>query len=208
MKKLLLSFIVLTLLLQANAQEGDIQFGAKGGLNFATLTGDLEGLKGRTSFHLGGMAEIPMTEKLSIQPELLFSSQGAKEDNNSLIFNYINVPILAKYYVTNELSLEAGPQFGYLLSANLKYDSEGDDLNPNTRSEGSSNTRASETEDVKDDIKSFDFGLIIGLGYKMDSGLNFGARYNLGLANASNFENSSGKFQNGVFQISVGYFFL
>jgi len=207
MKKLLLSIISVTLMFQSYAQKGEIQLGAKAGLNFATLTGDLDDAKGRTSFHLGGIAEIPMTDKLSIQPELLFSSQGATFDSDALSLNYINVPILAKYYVTEELSLEVGPYVGYLLSANIKYETEGDDLNPNTSGERSS-TKASEKEDVKDDIKSLDFGLNVGLGYKMPSGLNFAARYVLGLANASDFENSSQEFKNGVFQISIGYFFL
>jgi len=208
MKKLLLSIITLTFMLQANAQEGTIQFGAKAGLNLTTLNGDIEGAKGRTSFHLGGMAEIPITNKLSIQPELLFSSQGAKTEGATLVFNYLNVPVMAKYYVTNELSLEAGPQIGYLLSANLKYETSGDNNpGPNTTEERSS-TKAAEKEDVKDDVKSIDFGINFGLGYKMENGLNFGLRYNLGLANANNFENSSQEFKNGVFQISVGYFFL
>lgn len=208
MKKLLLSIITLILVVQTNAQEGDIQFGAKAGLNFATLSGDLEDTKSRTSFHLGGMAEIPLTDKLSIQPELLFSSQGAKIDDASLIFNYLNIPVMAKYYVTDELSLEAGPQIGYLLSANLKSETSDDNgPQPNT-SDGRSSVKASEKVDVKDDVKSIDFGLNIGLGYKMVNGLNFGARYNLGLSNANNFENGSQEFRNGVFQLSIGYFFF
>lgn len=206
MKNLLLSIITLVFVVHTNAQEGNIQIGAKAGLNLATLTGDLEGAKTRTSFHLGGMAEIPVTDKLSVQPELLFSSQGAKDGDASLVFNYLNVPIMGKYYVTNELSLEAGPQIGYLLSANLKFETAdfGDPL-PNTTSQRNA-AQATETEDVKNDVKSLDFGLNIGLGYKMDNGLNFGARYNLGLADANNIEDSTGSFMNGVFQISVGYF--
>ena len=82
MKKLLLSIIALALMFQTNAQENavtkSLQIGAKAGVNLSTLTGDISGIKGRTSFHLGGVAEFPISEKLSIQPELLFSSQGAK----------------------------------------------------------------------------------------------------------------------------------
>ncbi len=207
MQKLLLSIIAATLLFQTYAQESEFQLGAKAGLNFASLNGDLEDAKGRTSFHLGGMVEVPLTDKLSVQPELLFSSQGAKFDSDALSLNYVNVPIMAKYYVTEEISIEAGPYVGFLLSANFKYETEDDDLNPNTSGERS-NTKASEKQDVKDDIKSLDFGLNIGLGYKMPSGLNFAARYTLGLANASDFENSTQEFKNGVFQLSVGYFFL
>lgn len=212
MKKLLLSIVALAFLFQTNAQEEtvtkNLQIGAKAGINFATITGDLSEIKGRTSFHLGGMAEFPLSEKLSVQPELLFSSQGAKyPDEGSLILNYLNVPIMGKYYVMDELSLEAGPQFGYLLSAKAKYDeSNGNDPLPNT--EGVRSAQAAETEDVKDDVKSIDVGLVFGAGYKMDNGVNFGIRYNLGLVNGNNLDNSSGKFKNSVFQISVGYFFF
>jgi len=42
----------------------------------------------------------------------------------------------------------------------------------------------------------------------MDSGLNFGARYNLGLSNIWDFEGSDDfKNQNNVIQVSVGYMF-
>ena len=62
--------------------------------------------------------------------------------------------------------------------------------------------------DVKNSFKTFDFGVNFGLGYKLDNGLNFGARYNLGLTDINNLDNPSSKYKNGVFQISVGYFFF
>ncbi|QIE60100.1 PorT family protein [Rasiella rasia] len=208
MRKLCIAVIALVSMFQINAQEETIEIGAKAGLNFSSLTGDLDETKARTSLHLGVMVEIPMTEKLSIQPELLFSSQGAKTDDTSLIFSYLNIPVLAKYYVTEELSIEAGPQFGYLLSAKFELETLNDtNPNPNTSGESAS-TKAAEKVDIKDDVKSIDFGLNIGLGYKMDNGINFGARYALGLANVNGVENSAQNFKNGVFQLSVGYFFF
>ncbi len=69
MKKLVFSIIAFTLMFQTNTQEitltKGLQIGAKGGVNFATITGDLSEIKGKTSFHLGGMVEIPVSEKLS-----------------------------------------------------------------------------------------------------------------------------------------------
>ncbi|MNQ60224.1 hypothetical protein D3C85_744960 [compost metagenome] len=91
---------------------------------------------------------------------------------------------MGKYYVTKGLSVEAGPQIGFLLAAK------------------------NEKTDVKDSFNIFDFGVNFGLGYKLDNGLNFGARYNLGLTDINNLENSSSKNKNSVFQISVGYFFF
>ncbi len=212
MKKLSLSIIAIALMFQSNAQEEtvtkNLQIGAKAGVNFSTITGDLSEIKGRTSFHFGGVVELPISEKLSVQPELLFSSQGAKyPDEGTLILNYLQMPIMGKYYVMDELSLEFGPQIGYLLSAKFKYDSDedGNDPGPNTTGERS---QAVEKEDVKSDVKSLDIGLLFGLGYKLDNGINFGARYNLGLLDGNNFDDGFGKFKNSVFQISVGYFFF
>lgn len=208
----LVTFLSVNLI--ANAQDDmtdssrnlDITFGAKAGLNLATITGDLEDIKSRTSFHIGGMAEITISEEFAVQPELLYSAQGAKYDGFTLALDYLYVPIMAKYFVTEEFSLEAGPQFGYLLSAKLKEDSSN---SGNGGNDGNVNTldRRAESVDVKDSVKSFDFGLNIGAGYLVDSNIYVSARYFLGLANGNDFDDSEGDFKNSVFQLSVGYFF-
>ena len=62
--------------------------------------------------------------------------------------------------------------------------------------------------DIKDFSSSVDFGLNFGLGYKLDQGINFNVRYNLGLSNVYDDEDSDDMtVNNSVFQISVGYFF-
>tara|TARA_Y100000385_G_C13063950_1_gene625787 strand:+ start:1044 stop:1655 length:612 start_codon:yes stop_codon:yes gene_type:complete len=203
MKKILL----LTFLLGAfttNAQE--VTFGAKAGLNISSFAGDeTEDYDSRTSFHLGATAEIAISDIFSVQPELLFSSQGIKTEfsepgyssEGSIVTNYIHIPVMAKYYVTEGLSLEAGPQIGFLMSAN---------------SEGSSTVNG-ETEsydnDIKEDLSSLDFGLNIGAGYKLDSGLNFALRYNLGLSNIEDIDDDEDDFSNTnrVLQLSVGFTF-
>lgn len=196
MKKLSLTLaLALALVFSSNAQ---ISFGAKAGVNFAKLTGDIANAKSRTSFVFGAMAEIPITEKFSFQPELLYSSQGAKGEETDfdgtykeeLKFDYLNLPLMAKYYVAENFSLEVGPQIGFLLSAKEEYDYPDE----------------SGSEDVKDSLESIDFVLNFGLGYKLDNGLNFGARYNLGLSNIAKGPDA-GKVRNGLFQITVGYFF-
>ena len=190
MKKLLLIITVFAFAFNANAQEG-INFGVKAGVNFATITGDdVDDVKSRTSFHFGVFTEISISDKFSVQPELLYSSQGAKSDNSGdeLKLDYLNLPIMAKFYVAEGFSLEAGPQVGFLMSA--KFDVDGG------------------SEDIKDETSDIDFGLNFGLGFQMETGLSFGARYKLGLSNILDFEGSDDfKNQNGVFQISVGYMF-
>lgn len=195
-----------------NAQQ--ISFGAKAGLNLASISGDdTDDLDGRTGFHVGAVAEFSLSEKFSLQPELLYSTQGAKfEDSGSigtdLFFeeeftiklDYIILPIMAKYYISNGLSIEAGPQLGFIVSAKEDFEIS-ETINGQTSS-------VSEEIDIKDEINSIDFGVNFGLGYKLVNGLNFAARYNLGLSNISDLEGSDDfKIQNSVIQFSVGYSF-
>ncbi len=190
-KSFLIIAIIVFGLTNLNAQE--VKFGAKAGLNLASVSGDeTDGLDSRTAFHIGAVAEISVSDKFSVQPELLYSAQGAKDSfegiDVDLKIDYINLPIMAKFYVADGFSLEAGPQVGFLLSA---------------KAEG-----GGESIDFKDETKGIDFGANLGVGYKLESGLNFGARYNLGLSNINDGEGSDDfKNQNSVIQLSVGYFF-
>ena len=184
MKKLLFCFAIAVLGI-ANLNAQDIEFGVKGGLNFSSINGDGIPESGLTTgFHFGVMAEINVFDKFSFQPELLYSDQGYATDKNTIVFNYINVPLMAKYYVTERFSFEAGPQIGFLISAK------------------------NEDIDIKNQLKSIDYGLNFGIGYKLDNGLNFGVRYNFGLSNVNDVSGSSDKFQNRVVQASIGYFFF
>lgn len=105
--------------------------------------------------------------------------------------SYISVPVMAKYYIIERLSIEAGPQIGFLVSAKRDYDY----------------TESEDGEDIKDGYNTIDFGLNFGAGYKLDNGLNFSARYNLGLVNISKYAPDGYSTLNNVFQLSVGYFF-
>jgi hypothetical protein len=188
MKKIIVS-IVLVSISVATVSAQNFHIGAKAGLNLTSLSGDFESDKAKTSFHIGGMVEIPILDKLSVQPELLYSSQGgiSKFDSDDIIkLNYITFPIMAKYYVWESLSVEAGPQVGFLLTAEREDDGQ--------------------LEDLKDITKSVDIGVNLGLGYKLPMGLNFGLRYYFG-GNINSDNYSSTKVKNSVFQISAGYFF-
>ena len=214
MKKLSI-FIAIMLFGFSTVNAQDINFGAKAGVNFASITGDdTDDLDGRTSFHVGIVAEIVISDKFSVQPELLYSSQGAtsedsytEEDINikeegTVKLDYINLPIMAKFYVGEGFSLEAGPQIGFLMNSEIEMKL--------TASGAGVSESISVTEDLKDHIKGIDFGLNLGVGYKMENGLNFGARYNLGLSDANDdpeFFESDSSFKNSVIQVSVGYFF-
>lgn len=219
MKKLSIAIVTILCFSQLMVAQGSaIKFGAKAGVHLASITGNDVDVKMRPSIHIGGMAEIPVSEQFYVQPELLFSSQGYKVDSNDAtgILNYINLPIMGKYNVNDNFSIEAGPQIGYLLSANIKTDDsttpDNGGGNVETAAKASS-TKASSAgvassarkQDIKEYFKSIDLAFGIGAGYKLDNGINLSARYNLGLSNISEDDDES--IKSSVFMLSVGYFF-
>ena len=206
MKKIILTAAAVFAFSFANAQ--DVKYGAKAGLNFANLTGDVEDASMKIGFNLGGFAEIKISDKFSVQPELLYSTQGAKfegsdeESSFESKFNlsYLNIPIMAKYYVSEKFSLEAGPQIGLLLSAKAKSE-------VTTSFEGESVTVSAEA-DIKEEFESIDFGFNLGAGYDFSEKVFAGLRYNVGLSNIAKTEAGDDyKVSNSVISLSVGYRF-
>ncbi len=214
MKKILLSAVVL---LSTISFAQDVKFGAKVGLNISNLSGDVEDTKSLIGAHLGGFAEISISEKFAIQPELLFSIQGAKSEysesdidysyseETKTKLNYLNVPLLAKYYVADKFALLAGPQFGILMSA--KEDYEFSETLSGTTDSGS------ESIDAKEFYKSLALSFNLGASYSITENFFVDARYNLGLSSiAKDYtdvfgDSTSFKINNNVFQFSIGYRF-
>lgn len=182
-KNFLLAVVAVLGCTNCNAQK--IKWGAKGGLNFASVKGDHAIDKETvTSFNWGILSEIPVSTPFSLQPELMYSGQGYSFKGHTIALSYLNIPLMGKYYLVKGWSVEAGPQIGFLFSAK------------------------DDATDVKDSFKKFDFGVNLGLGYKFDNGLNFGVRYNLGLTDINNVHSLADKMKNEVLQLSVGYFFF
>ena len=199
----LISFMLFSCGTQKNTSKSErsqnVRVGAKAGVNISDITGDdVDSFNGRTSFHVGAIAEIPVSNDFSVQPELMYSSQGSDYSeeggyDGKVKADYLNVPVIAKFYVAEGFSIEAGPQVGFLMSAKDEYDWAGD----------------TGENDLKDYLKGIDFGLNFGLGYRLENGLNFGARYNLGLSDVNDSEDLDGgaTYKNSVIQLSVGFFF-
>ncbi len=166
----------------------NIHFGAKAGVNFASLNieGALGDIDGRTSFHVGGLANIGISEKIAIQPEVLYSSQGANSDVNGLEstikLDYINVPILIDFKIAKGFSLQGGPQIGFNINAETETDNSTFDI-PN--------------------VETIDLSIAFGAQYKLEQGIFFQGRYGLGLTDYL----SGIDTKNNVFSLSVGYFF-
>lgn len=185
MKKIILTVAVVFAIGIVSAQE--TRFGVKGGLNIASITKS-DGASSLIGFHVGFFAELKVSEKFTLQPEVLYSIQGAKDSGITLNLGYINLPIMAKYYVAKDFSLELGPQIGFLVAAKAKS--------------------GGESASVKDFIKSTDFGLNIGAGYDVGENLIFGLRYNLGLSQVQqDLDAGESASKNAVFSVSVGYKF-
>ena len=194
MKKI--TFLTLVLLvgfvIQSNAQAG-FRLGVKGGLNFANIDTDIDA-SSRTGFHAGAFATIKIA-KFAIQPELIYSAQGADlnvgngfEDLKSR-FNYLNVPIMLKLYLLAGLNLQIGPQFGFLLSGDQET------IDP---------VRGVIEQDASDVISGSDVSLGLGAGWDLPFGLTVDARYNLGLSDVNDVSGSD-EIRNQVFQLSLGY---
>lgn len=87
----------------------EIKFGVKAGLNIASVKGkNLPSLDSRASFHAGAFAEFGVADKFAIQPELLYSSQGAKASSSGegqIILDYLQLPVMAKYTFIEGVSL-------------------------------------------------------------------------------------------------------
>lgn len=176
-KRIIIAVLFIVGMFNSNAQV--LKFGVKAGLNFANLTGtDTDGFDGITSFHFGAVGEIKVFENFAIQPELLYSSQGASQEGfDDIKFDYITVPVLAKFYlITDKLSLEAGPQFSFLVN---------------------------ETVDDTFKTESFDFAAVGGLGFNFTKNVFGQARYVVGLTDTT----KEAEIKNSVIQVSVGYRF-
>jgi|AntDeeMinimDraft_5_1070356.scaffolds.fasta_scaffold00674_5 hypothetical protein len=205
MKKLII-FTVFSLFsfgsIFAQADSDVVQLGVRGGANFATVTGDdFDDPDSRTSFYAGFVAEVPYSERFSLQAEVYYSGQGFDIKNNGdglfdtsgdveYQLDYIQIPLMAKIYLIDGLSVQAGPQIGFLINEEIDYkpNSDGGDTDI---PEG-----LSQTNDI-------DFSLVAGAEYKFDGGFFVQARYNYGFSEI--IENAD--VHNSYFQAGVGFMF-
>lgn len=185
---------------QVRAQNG-LEFGVRGGLNFATLNDTEEDVDvdNLTGLMAGIYARFPIPNTpVSIQPEILYTQKGAEssdifegqESTLKLRLDYIEVPVLARFDFINDGSLTPHVYFGPYLSFNVSADAEVTD------------GESSFSGDISDEVKDMNVGIVTGAGLDYNR-FNFGVRYGVGLVDT--FENGDGK--NGVFSVTVGFGF-
>ena len=187
MKKILFFTVLAVFGLTSLSAQG-ISIGAKAGVNFASLNGDDINIDGRTSFHVGGVVNVSVSELFAVQPEVVYSAQGGTQSmggvDSTTRFDYINIPIMADFTVAPGLSLQGGPQIGINTTSEFEIDGGG-------------------TTEIEDS-ESVDFGAGIGGQFKMPAlGLFFQARYVIGFNEVVKDVDA----KNSVVTVSVGWFF-
>jgi hypothetical protein len=184
MKRIILLAVVALAVHAAYAQK--VQFGVKAGVNLANFDySGSDNASSKAGLNIGALAHIHLNENWAVQPEAVFSMQGAEIDNSKAKVNYINIPVLAQYMFANGFRLQTGPQLGILTSAKGKV---GD-----------------VEVDVDNAYKSTDIGWAFGAGYLFPgSGIGVDARYNLGITDISKAPQD---LKNRVWQFGLFYQF-
>ncbi len=183
MKKL--SFTVLMVTLSTFAMAQTFSFGPKAGINISNYSGGDINSDAKVGYHIGGLLNFGFGEIFSIQPEVLFSTQGAKVENagskTNYKINYLNVPVMLKFRIANGFYIEGGPQAGFRLSENIP------------------------DQTINDFAKQLDLSAGAGLGYQSDAGIGIGLRYMAGLSKVGDFSGRdiSPDFKNSVVQASL-----
>ncbi|HEY8934497.1 MAG TPA: porin family protein [Cyclobacteriaceae bacterium] len=187
--------IAVTFVYEVKAQ--DVAFGLKGGVNLTNLNvSNAQGTyDSRTGYHAGIFLRGKFN-KVGVQPEVLLFTQSNKIDYGSLgtvkqSFTYLSIPVMLKFYPVGGLNIQAGPQFGFLLDGQRKYD----------------NGFVTTNQNIKDYYKSSDVSLSFGAGYDFGFGLGFDVRYNLGIQDI-NAATDGEKVKSQVFLVSLGWNFL
>ncbi|WP_426278236.1 porin family protein [Chryseobacterium sp. S-02] len=219
MKKLILGLAVTASTLafaQQAKSSSPVSFGVKAGMNVSSLSKDegLDDQKSKIGFNAGVFANIPVASSFSIQPEVLYSQYGSKavynnvvDSNNSVKrsyttdLGYITVPVMFQYNFVPNFYLEAGPEFGFNVTAKEKFDQ--------TTVIAGNTTTTSGTEDIdKDNMNTFNFGIGIGAGYYFTDNIGLTARYVAGVTDiAKDRPSGSDAIRNNVFQVGLAFKF-
>ena len=201
MKRLITFAAMLTITLSVMAQheEGDFTVQPKVGLNIATLS---DADKSIADFHLGLEVEYMFTDQFSAGFGAILSNQGGKYNENAntpqykVDLDYVQIPILANYYVLPGLAIKAGIQPGFKTRAKAKFDDGTVDLD---QLYGLYNRLTD--DNLK--VSTVDVSIPVGISYEYKN-VVLDARYNFGL---NKVVNQGDAFYNRWFMISLGYKF-
>lgn len=199
----------------AKAQE-KTTFGVRAGVNFQNINGEEDNgdkldNKIKVGFNVGVNAEIPLAPQFYVQPGLLFSTKGAKdnEGDGKLNLSYIEVPINLLFKPTlgtGKMLLGFGPYVGFGIGGKYK--------NGNTEMDVKfkNDVKPSDVSltDPKIFLKSLDFGGNLLVGYEMSNNFSFQLNAQLGMSNLNpklDGKKPKDKAKNTGFGVSLGYRF-
>ena len=193
MKKLfaLVAMVLAAGTMQAQMAIGEFSVTPKVGLTLASLTSQ-DKSKINVGIVAGAEAEYQVMDFLGVSAGLMYSQQGVAYDvtgTNKLNLNYLNIPVLANFYVYKDLALKVGIQPGFLLTATAKEE------------KGNVKTET----DVKDKVEGFDLSIPMGVSYEYRNFV-LDARYNLGATKILKGADARSS-RNSVFMITLGYRF-
>ena len=196
MKKMMMMAVLAIVAMTANAQNtlrenGTFTLQPKVGLGIGFLSGDWSSASGvdrksRFGVLAGVEGEYYVNDWFSAALGVNYAQQGWKFKGGGISettkLDYLNIPIVGNFYITEGLALKTGVQLGCLLSAK------------------------EESTNVKDDYEKMNISIPIGISgeYK-----NFvlDVRYNISLTKINKNSNSENKYRSDLFQITLGYKF-
>lgn len=177
--------------------------------NVVDLTNGFISTKSKTGFTLGGYANIPISEKISIQPGLNYTERGygmrgdlkiealkflGVNASANVESHYIDVPLAVKAEVAKGLSIYAGPQVSFLTKANV-----------HVRTAILGISLYNDKLDITDNFNRVDIGITGGVAYQFDNGLNIKAGYDHGLSRLD--KNNNFNAYNRAVKLTVGFTF-
>lgn len=199
MKKIVLSLIAASAAIVAGTSTASAQssfdwvqgfsWGPKVGLNVSTMSNTDLGAK--VSFNAGMFGQVRTANWFALSLEVLYSRQGGNDKRteagvdikNKIKTEYLNVPVLANFYVTERLALKTGVQVGFCLGARQVVKTGG----------------ITTKHGIAGDFHTADVSIPVGISYDLGR-LVLDARYNFGVSKAMKDENT----RNNVFQFSAG----
>ncbi|WP_179345662.1 porin family protein [Winogradskyella ursingii] len=201
MKRFFLSLFIFTITI-TSVEAQDLNYGAKAGLNIAGISFSSSdySTSPRIGFLVGGFLNYKIKEKLSVQPEVFYSTGGNNWDFNDgattgeIKTSLISLPVLLKYNITNGLFLEAGLQYNFLLSIEQKIEESGNGF-----------------EDLTEFYKSGTLGFAIGASYQLDmvtNGLAAGLRFTSDFSKLNDVDVDADSLKQYALQLTLLYTFL
>ena len=185
MKKVMVCLFACLMTLAAtecvNAQK--VNFGVKAGLNLSTWSYDDASL--RPGFHAGGFATVQFSRMFAVQPEVMYSMEGAAWEGKLDVSDFslanakvtstvhkLNVPVMLQFTPISMLTIEAGPQFGFNLA-----------VSHHIKSNIAGIVETERDVDVdKENYNMFEMGIAAGLKLNLTRNMAIGARYVYGIS--------------------------